>query len=128
MNRELYEFRDLIEEGCLDVLQPDVALTGGITGLRRVARGGGGGRHDLHAAHLVERALLRGERPLHLRHRQRAVPGVPLRPAGMVAGAPRLHDDARRSDVTKDGMIVLSEKPGFGVELDEERLKTTRIG
>ena len=37
MNRELYEFRDLIEERCLDVLQPDVALTGGITGLRRVA-------------------------------------------------------------------------------------------
>src|SRR5436305_308151 len=37
MTRELYEFRDLISEGCLDVLQPDAALVGGITGLRRVA-------------------------------------------------------------------------------------------
>ena len=37
MNREMSEFRDIIEERCLDVLQPDVALTGGITGLRRVA-------------------------------------------------------------------------------------------
>ena len=37
MTRELYEFRDLIVEGALDVLQPDVALVGGITGLRRVA-------------------------------------------------------------------------------------------
>jgi L-alanine-DL-glutamate epimerase-like enolase superfamily enzyme len=37
MTRELYEFRDLIVEGCLDVLQPDAALVGGITGLRRVA-------------------------------------------------------------------------------------------
>ena len=37
MTRELYEFRDLIAGGCLDVLQPDVALVGGITGLRRVA-------------------------------------------------------------------------------------------
>src|SRR5262249_5660413 len=37
MTRELYEFRDLIAEGCLDVLQPDAALVGGITGLRRVA-------------------------------------------------------------------------------------------
>jgi len=27
----------LIVEGCLDVLQPDAALVGGITGLRRVA-------------------------------------------------------------------------------------------
>ena len=32
MTRELYEFRDLIVEGALDVLQPDVALVGGITG------------------------------------------------------------------------------------------------
>ena len=36
MTRELYEFRDLIVGGCLDVLQPDAALVGGITGLRRV--------------------------------------------------------------------------------------------
>ncbi len=37
MTRQIHEFRDLIDEGCLDVLQPDVALVGGITGLRRVA-------------------------------------------------------------------------------------------
>ena len=37
MTRELSAFRDLIERGCLDVLQPDAALVGGITGLRRVA-------------------------------------------------------------------------------------------
>jgi L-alanine-DL-glutamate epimerase-like enolase superfamily enzyme len=37
MTRELYEFRDLIRDGALDVLQPDAALVGGITGLRRVA-------------------------------------------------------------------------------------------
>jgi len=37
MNRELYEFRHLIEERAVDVLQPDAALTGGITGLRRIA-------------------------------------------------------------------------------------------
>jgi L-alanine-DL-glutamate epimerase-like enolase superfamily enzyme len=33
----LHEFRELICGGCLDVLQPDAALVGGITGLRRVA-------------------------------------------------------------------------------------------
>ena len=37
MNRELYEFTHMIEERCVDILQPDAALTGGITGLRRVA-------------------------------------------------------------------------------------------
>ena len=38
MTRELYEFRTLIERGCLDVLQPDAALVGGITGLRKVGQ------------------------------------------------------------------------------------------
>lgn len=37
MTRQLHEFRDLIGGGCLDILQPDAALVGGITGLRRVA-------------------------------------------------------------------------------------------
>ncbi|HEY7747915.1 MAG TPA: mandelate racemase/muconate lactonizing enzyme family protein [Aestuariivirgaceae bacterium] len=37
MNRELYEFGHMIEERAVDVLQPDAALTGGITGLRRIA-------------------------------------------------------------------------------------------
>ncbi len=37
MTRELDAFRDLIAEACLDVIQPDAALVGGITGLRRVA-------------------------------------------------------------------------------------------
>ena len=107
MNRELYEFRDLIEERCLDVLQPDVCLTGGITGLAPRRDDGGGGGADLHAAHLVERALLCRERPLHLRRHQRAVPGVSLRPAGMVAGAPRLHDDGdERHHEGRDGGAV----------------------
>jgi L-alanine-DL-glutamate epimerase-like enolase superfamily enzyme len=37
MTREVSEFRELAVRGCLDVLQPDVALVGGITGVRRVA-------------------------------------------------------------------------------------------
>jgi L-alanine-DL-glutamate epimerase-like enolase superfamily enzyme len=37
MTRQLHELRELIERRCVDVLQPDVALVGGITGLRRVA-------------------------------------------------------------------------------------------
>ena len=36
MTREIHELRDLIDSGCIDVLQPDAALVGGITGLRRV--------------------------------------------------------------------------------------------
>jgi len=37
MTRQLHELRELVTRGCVDVLQPDAALVGGITGLRRVA-------------------------------------------------------------------------------------------
>ena len=37
MTRQLHELRELIIRGCADVLQPDVALVGGISGLRRIA-------------------------------------------------------------------------------------------
>src|SRR6185295_8390758 len=37
LDREMAELRDLIAEGCVDVLQPDAVSVGGITGLRRVA-------------------------------------------------------------------------------------------
>src|SRR3712207_3230581 len=37
MTREISAFRDLIRDGCLDVVQPDAALVGGISGLKRVA-------------------------------------------------------------------------------------------
>ena len=63
MTRELYEFRDLIRDGCLDVLQPDAALVGGITGLRRIAMHGAGAQPRLHAAHLDQRHGRRRQLP-----------------------------------------------------------------
>jgi L-alanine-DL-glutamate epimerase-like enolase superfamily enzyme len=127
MNRELSEFRDLIEERCLDVLQPDVALTGGITGLRRVAfmaeeaglvftpHTWSNGLSYLANAHftigLTEAPFL--EFPFD-------PPEWSLDRRDFMLAEPQ--------DITRDGMIVLSERPGFGVELDEDRLKATRIG
>ena len=49
MTRELYEFRDLIADRCLDVLQPDAALVGGITGPAARGRDGAGAQPGLHA-------------------------------------------------------------------------------
>ncbi len=38
MARELHELRTLVERGCLDVVQPDAVLVGGLTGLSRIVR------------------------------------------------------------------------------------------
>ncbi len=126
MTRELYEFRDLIAGGCLDVLQPDAALVGGITGLKRVA------------------AMAQEHNLAFTPHTWTNGLGV-VANAHLTAGmcdAPFLefpHDPPewgvdRRDFMLRDalrlgeaGHIVLTDRPGMGVALDEERLKSTRI-
>ena len=127
MTRELYEFRDLIREGCLDVLQPDAALVGGITGLSRVG-------------HMAQEHNL-----IFTPHTWTNGMGVTAN-AHLVAGmadAPFLefpYDPPEwgleRRDymmaeplrVDAQGMIVMSHAPGLGYGLDEEKLKATRVG
>ncbi len=127
MNRELYEFRDLIEEGCLDVLQPDVALTGGITGLRAVAQAAEAARM-IFTPHTWSNGL-------SYVANAHFTCGLTNAPFLEFAFDPPEWSLARRDymlaesqDVDAEGMIVLSDKPGFGVELDEGRLTATRIG
>ena len=126
MTRELYEFRDLISEGCLDVLQPDVALTGGITGCRRVA------------------VMAQEHNLIFTPHTWTNGIGVAANAhltAGM-ADAPFLEfpydppewDLSRRDymlaeplTVNANGMIVLSNAPGMGYALDEDRLAKSRL-
>ncbi len=125
MTRELHEFRDLIEGRCLDILQPDVALVGGITGLRRVAlmaREAGlaftphswtNGAGVLANAHLTagigEAAWL--EWPYDPPEWSLARRDYPLA-AALSA---------------KDGWFALGDAPGLGLVLDEARLAATLV-
>ena len=127
MTRELYEFRMLIEKKALDVLQPDAALVGGITGLRRIA------------------AMAAEHNLMFTPHTWTNGMGV-MANAHLTAGLtdslflefpfdpPEWSLDRRdfmMRDTFKagpDGWITLCEQPGMGYELDEDRLKKTRIG
>ena len=127
MTRELYEFRDLVRDGCLDVLQPDAALVGGITGLRRVA------------------AMAQENNLIFTPHTWTNGMGVAANChlAAGLADAPFVefpYDPPEwslpRRDfmmetalaVGSDGMITLSDAPGMGYALDEAMLAKTRIG
>jgi len=126
MNRELSEFRDLIVEGCLDVLQPDVALAGGITGLRRVA------------------VMAREHGLMFTPHTWTNGIGVIANAhlAAGLAGSPFLefpydppHWTLERRDflmvhpveVDAEGWINLGLAPGFGIEVDEQQAARTRL-
>ncbi|HEV2365679.1 MAG TPA: mandelate racemase/muconate lactonizing enzyme family protein [Caulobacteraceae bacterium] len=127
MTRELDAFRDLLVEGCLDVLQPDAALVGGLTGLRRIAAmaqafgvafsphtwtNGLGLAANAHlAAGLAGSAFL--EFPFD------PPEWTPERRDFMLAEPLRVDDD---------GWLVLSERPGLGIELDEATLARTLVG
>ncbi|OQP86998.1 isomerase [Rhizobium rhizosphaerae] len=126
MTRSAAAFRDLIAERALDVIQPDVALTGGITGCRRIAlmaREAGviftphswtNGIGVLANAHLTAGL---GEAPF-LEYPYDA-PEWSLERRDFPLARPLTHSQ---------GWLVLSEAPGLGIVLDEDRLRTTRIG
>jgi L-alanine-DL-glutamate epimerase-like enolase superfamily enzyme len=127
MTRELYELRDLIQDGCLDVVQPDAALVGGIAGLRRVAM------------------MAQEHNVMFTPHTWGNGIGL-IANAHLTAGltdAPYLeypydppHWDLDRRDymlaepcrVDADGFIRLTDAPGMGLTLDEDKLAYTRIG
>ncbi|GMG81844.1 mandelate racemase/muconate lactonizing enzyme family protein [Paralimibaculum aggregatum] len=126
MTREAAAFRQIVEARALDILQPDAALTEGITGLARVAR--------------MARAAGLGFTP----HSWTNGIGV-LANAHLLAGTGAdlwlefPHDPPEWSLERRDfpmaaplaaaaGTLELGEAPGFGLALDEARLAATRIG
>jgi L-alanine-DL-glutamate epimerase-like enolase superfamily enzyme len=127
MTRQLHELRELIDDGCVDVLQPDAALVGGITGLKRIAviaqehhvvftphtwTNGMGVTANAHlVAGLSDAPFL--EYPFD-------PPEWSLQRRDFMLSSPLKADAA--------GWISLSDAPGMGYALDEGRLLATRIG
>jgi L-alanine-DL-glutamate epimerase-like enolase superfamily enzyme len=126
MTRQLHELRELIDDGCVDVLQPDAALVGGITGLKRIAviaqehhvvftphtwTNGMGVTANAHlVAGLADAPFL--EYPFD-------PPEWSLQRRDFMLSSP-LQVDAQ-------GWITLSDAPGMGYLPDEGRLLATRI-
>lgn len=127
MTREIYEFRDLIRDGCLDVVQPDAALVGGISGLRRVAA-------MAEAANVVftPHTWTNGMGVVANAHLTCGLADAPFMefPFDPPEWSLDRRDFPMRAPLTidADGFVVLSDRPGMGYELDEDRLAATRIG
>jgi L-alanine-DL-glutamate epimerase-like enolase superfamily enzyme len=127
MTRELQEFRDLIAERCLDVIQPDAALVGGITGLRRVAL--------MAAEHNVTFTPHTWTNGMGLVANAHLTAGLVDAPFIEYPFDPPEWSLERRDfmltehlAVSSDGWIELSDAPGLGYVLDEGMLAKTRSG
>ncbi|MGE0714405.1 MAG: mandelate racemase/muconate lactonizing enzyme family protein [Alphaproteobacteria bacterium] len=127
MTRELYELRDLVVGGCVDVVQPDAALVGGITGLRRIAI-----MASEHGIAFTPHTWTNGMGVMANAHLAAGVTDCPW--LEFPYDPPewgldrRDYPMAEPLDVDPDGWIVLPDAPGLGYALDEERLARTRIG
>jgi L-alanine-DL-glutamate epimerase-like enolase superfamily enzyme len=126
MTRELYEFRDLIAEGSLDVLQPDAALVGGLTGLRRVAL-----TAQEHNLVFTPHTWTNGMGVTANAHLAAGLSDAPF--LEFPYDPPEWSFDRRDYMMTEplkidsSGMIVLSDRPGMGYEIDSNALAKTRI-
>src|ERR687887_1276602 len=121
MLSDLHGFRDLIEHRSVDIVQPDATLTGGILMARKVA-----GMAEAAGLQFAPHTWTNGIGFLVNLQVMGAVPNCrgaeyPLDPPGWLPEA----RDAMLAEpvwIEPDGWITLPEKPGLGIELDEEAL------
>lgn len=109
----VHEYREWLEAG-VEVVQPDVSRSGGLTELVRIAELAG---H--HGAIVIPHAWKTGITAAAVRHFQAAVPNCPF----IEMSVPALWDSPLRrglvlpEPVVLDGRIALPDAPGLGIEL-----------
>ncbi len=111
-----HDFRDLAMLGAVDIMQPDLAICGGITEAMRIS--GLASAHNLKLAPHLWAGAPAFAAGLHV---------AAASPAGFIVeyslGAnPLLHDLVEEDFPVEDGMIEVPERPGLGINVREDFL------
>ena len=111
----------LLEKNCCDVLQPDITWCGGITEARRIVA----------LASAFDIPVIPHGSSVYSYHLQICFPSCPL--AEFLVMSPEADEIVsyfgklfKDEPLPKDGYVELSNKPGFGVELNREELNLSR--
>ncbi|MEM6974471.1 MAG: mandelate racemase/muconate lactonizing enzyme family protein [Pseudomonadota bacterium] len=129
MTRELASLDRLIEARALDILQPDAALTGGITGLRRLIAAAGAAGLGFTPHSWTNGIGVAANAHLIAGCGTGAGPMLPLEwPFDPPEWSPARRDFPLATPLEAEGgMLDLGEAPGLGLTLDEDRLTETLI-
>jgi L-alanine-DL-glutamate epimerase-like enolase superfamily enzyme len=126
MNRRWHDFLEMNKWNALDVYQPDVALTGGITNVKKIAD-----MVQANGAWFSPHTWTNGIGLLANLHLAAAVSYCPYLeyPYDPPAWTIERRDFIQKEKlaVNADGYLVVPEKPGLGIELDEEALKRYEV-
>lgn len=116
-----WQFRDLIAQARVDILQPDVVKCGGITEMKKIA------------------VLSETFNKLFVPHQTQPTLGTAAslhvcaalvnctRPQEYTGQRPELDDLFREPLVFENGQIILPDRPGLGLELDEAKLEALAV-
>lgn len=110
-----YGFRDLIEARAVDILQPDIYRAGGLSELKKIATLASA--HDLP---VIPHGV--GSPTYHFVMATHNAPRAEFVDIFAQGGNPILRGEPE----PKNGYLELSDRPGFGYELDEEILTGTK--
>jgi L-alanine-DL-glutamate epimerase-like enolase superfamily enzyme len=116
-----FDFRDLIACRAVDVLQPDLAICGGLTEAMRI--GALASAHNLLLAPHLWAGAPAFAAGLHL---------AAASPAGAILeyslGAnPMLHDLVEERFLPQDGKLAIPDRPGLGITMREDVLRTYTV-
>ena len=125
MTRELSSLQTMIDGGAFDIVQPDAALVGGITGLAGLGRKLRG-TETIFTPHTWTNGL----GMLANLHLMAGIGGAPFVefPFDPPTWGIERRDYMFNAPISqKDGHVTLSDAPGLGISLDEELLASTRV-
>src|SRR6185312_11273521 len=119
----LYGFRELIRRGAVDIVQVDIAWSGGFSEGRRIAAYAGA-HHRMVAPHAFAGAVLL----LSSLHFAAAIPNALVLEWDQNQNA--LRDELLKEPLKleSDGTVRLPERPGLGIELDRAAVERYRVG
>jgi L-alanine-DL-glutamate epimerase-like enolase superfamily enzyme len=116
-----FDFRELCELKAVDILQPDLAICGGITEAMRIAALASA--YNLRLAPHLWTGATAFAAGLHV---------AAAAPAGFILeyslGAnPLLHDLVEQGFPVKDGMVEIPDRPGLGITINQDFVQRFRV-
>ena len=116
-----YGYRELIARGCFDILQPDITWVGGLTEARRIVA----------MASAYDLPVIPHGSSVFSYHLQYAFTNCPMAEFLMISPAadkivPLFGEVFVDEPLPQDGWLSLSDKPGWGVELNRAGLDLQR--
>jgi L-alanine-DL-glutamate epimerase-like enolase superfamily enzyme len=115
-------FRELIERGHVDLVQPDVTRCGGITEMLRIAR-----LAEEHGVSFVPHAWKSGIIKAASLHVNAVVPGALLQEYCVAETEINTKLTQQLLPIEPDGCVAVPTAPGLGIDLDEDVFSSLRV-